>query len=41
MFDKWHPFGALVDKHGERIIYDFGLGKMAKVKAIIRDRNWC
>lgn len=40
-YDKWHSLGAFINKFGDRIIYDSNQGKMAKVEAIIRDRNCC
>lgn len=39
-YDKWHPFNTFTKKYVERMIYDIGLSKTIKVKAIIRDGTW-
>lgn len=35
-YNKWHPFGTLADKYGERVIYDTSLNRMAKVEDVIK-----
>lgn len=38
--DNWHNIGPLFKRFGERIIYDSGLGKRAKVSDIVNGRDW-
>jgi hypothetical protein len=39
--DAWHPFGALVDKFGYRVIYD-SLSKLeAKLESVLKQGEWC
>ena len=39
-FDNWHPMGPIVDIMGERVIYDSGLERMARVAAIVDGSSW-
>ena len=39
-YDNWHPVGPLICKFGERIIRISGLGKEAKVEAIVEGSDW-
>ena len=39
-FDNWHPLGPIVEIMGERVIYDSGLDRMAKVATIIDGSSW-
>ena len=39
-FDNWHPLGPIVETMGERVIYDSGLDRMAKVATIIDGSSW-
>ena len=39
-FDNWHPGGPITARFGERLIYDSGPGKHAKVSDIIIDGSW-
>ena len=39
-FDNWHPFGPIAEVKGDRIIYDSGLDRMAKVASIIDGSTW-
>jgi hypothetical protein len=39
--DSWHPFGALFDKFGYRIIYDSQSSLSARLDAVLRNGSWC
>ena len=39
-WDNWHPLGPLAKRFGNRIIYDSGMGKNAKVKELIENGEW-
>jgi hypothetical protein len=39
-FDCWHPVGPLACRFGERIIYDSGLGRYAKVDSVVEGKEW-
>jgi hypothetical protein len=39
--DSWHPFGALFDKFGYRIIYDFHSSLNARLDAVLPNGSWC
>lgn len=36
-FDNWHPWGPLLEKFNDRLIYDSGSHSKAKVSSIISD----
>lgn len=40
MVDPWHPLGVLFDKFGPWVMFDSGLGKNAKVSAIVHGDGW-
>jgi hypothetical protein len=39
--DNWHPFGALFDKFGFRVIYDSNSRLDAKLDIVLKQGNWC
>ncbi|XP_062169099.1 uncharacterized protein LOC133875111 [Alnus glutinosa] len=39
--DNWHPFGALVEKFGFIIVYDFCSNLEAKLSSVLKDGIWC
>jgi len=39
--DNWHPFGALVEKFGFRIVYDSCSNLEAKLSSVLKDGIWC
>jgi hypothetical protein len=39
--DAWHPFGALVDKFGYRVIYDSHSKLEAKLESVLKQGEWC
>ena len=39
-FDDWLPLGPIQTAMGDRVIYDAGLPRTARVSAIIRDNTW-
>ena len=39
-YDNWLPMGPIISIFVERIIYDSGLPRYAKVSSIIRNDNW-
>ncbi|XP_028118147.1 uncharacterized protein LOC114315744 [Camellia sinensis] len=39
-YDNWHPVGSIWDKFGNRIIYDSGLSREAKVSNIVNGDSW-
>ena len=39
-FDSWLPFGPIVPTFGERVIYDSGLQRTARVRDIIHNGQW-
>ena len=39
-YDNWHPLGPLLDKFGQRVVYDAALNLHAKVSTIIDGETW-
>lgn len=39
--DNWHPFGALVEKFGFRIVYDYCSKLEANLSSVLKDSIWC
>ena len=39
-YDKWHPFGPLVEKFGTRVIYDSALPRNSRVSTVILNNSW-
>ena len=40
MTDNWHPLGPLLDKFGQRVVYDLALGLNARVSTVIEGDSW-
>ncbi|GAB2270673.1 hypothetical protein Dimus_038873 [Dionaea muscipula] len=39
-WDWWHPSGPICTQRGERVVYDSGLGREARVASIIHEGSW-
>jgi hypothetical protein len=39
--DNWHPFGALFDRFGFRVMYDSNSRLDAKLDTVLKQGNWC
>jgi hypothetical protein len=39
--DNWHPFGALFNRFGFRVIYDSNSRLYAKLDTVLKQGNWC
>lgn len=39
--DNWHPFGALFDSFGFRVIYDSNGRPDAKLDTVLKQGEWC
>lgn len=37
---NWHPISPLIEKYGDRISYDSGIGINSKVKSMIDGNDW-
>lgn len=39
-FDLWHPNGVLLEKYGNRLIYNVGSHINVRLSSVIQDGNW-
>jgi hypothetical protein len=39
--DNWHPYGALFEKYGYRVIYDSQSRVDAKLASVLLNGEWC
>ena len=39
-YDDWHPLGPLLDRYGQRVVYDAAISLNAKVSTIIDGQVW-
>ena len=39
-YDNWHPLGSLLDKFGQRVVYDATLSVNSRVSTVIEGDVW-